>query len=393
MLDGLISLPWWGYIAAALCLTHITIAAVTLYLHRCQAHCAIVLHPLVAHFFRLWLWLTTGMVTKEWVAIHRKHHAKTETDDDPHSPHTRGIKTVFWQGAELYRDEANNAETLANYSHGTPDDWLEQHLYSRFSALGVSIMLIINFVLFGFVGISIWAVQMIWIPLFAAGVINGIGHYWGYRNFETEDGATNIVNLGLLIGGEELHNNHHAYPSSAKFSSKWWEFDVGWLYIQTLALLRLAKVRRRAPQPTRLNDKNKIDLDTAKALISSKLHVMADYAQQVTLPTFHAELPHFNGPYKKLLNQMRTALVREDSRMKPLQREHLQELLGTSESLKTVYEFRRKLQDLWNESYASHERMIQAIMQWCKEAEESGIKVLQEFAQSLRSYALQPVSA
>jgi len=393
MLDGLISLPWWGYIAAALCLTHITIAAVTLYLHRCQAHCAIDLHPLVAHFFRLWLWLTTGMVTKEWVAIHRKHHAKTETDDDPHSPHTRGIKTVFWQGAELYRDEANNAETLANYSHGTPDDWLEQHLYSRFSALGVSIMLIINFVLFGFVGISIWAVQMIWIPLFAAGVINGIGHYWGYRNFETEDGATNIVNLGLLIGGEELHNNHHAYPSSAKFSSKWWEFDVGWLYIQTLALLRLAKVRRRAPQPTRLNDKNKIDLDTAKALISSKLHVMADYAQQVTLPTFHAELPHFNGPYKKLLNQMRTALVREDSRMKPLQREHLQELLGTSESLKTVYEFRRKLQDLWNESYASHERMIQAIMQWCKEAEESGIKVLQEFAQSLRSYALQPVSA
>ena len=390
MLEGLITLPWWGYLALTLLLTHITIASVTLYLHRCQAHCAVDLHPFIAHFFRLWLWLTTGMVTKEWVAIHRKHHAKTETDEDPHSPHTRGIKTVFWQGAELYREEAKNLDTIKNYSHGTPNDWIENNLYSRFSALGVSITLIVNFVLFGFIGVSIWAIQMIWIPLLAAGVINGIGHYWGYRNFETEDGATNIINLGLLIGGEELHNNHHAYPSSAKFSSKWWEFDVGWLYIQTLSFLRLAKVRRRAPQPTRLIDKNKIDLETAKALISSKLHVMADYAQHVTLPTFHAELPQFNGQYKKLLNQMRTALIREDSRMKPLQREHLQELLGNSEALKTVYEFRRKLQDLWNETYASHERMIQAIMQWCKEAEETGIKVLQDFAQSLRSYALQP---
>ncbi len=393
MLEGFITLPWWGYLAITLLLTHITIASVTLYLHRCQAHCAVDLHPFIAHFFRLWLWLTTGMVTKEWVAIHRKHHAKTETDEDPHSPHTRGIKTVFWQGAELYREEAKNLDTIKNFSHGTPDDWIEKNLYSRFSALGVSITLIVNFILFGFIGVSIWAIQMIWIPLLAAGVINGIGHYWGYRNFETEDGATNIINLGLLIGGEELHNNHHAYPSSAKFSSKWWEFDVGWLYIQTLSFLRLAKVRRRAPQPTRLLDKNKIDLETAKALISSKLHVMADYAQQVTLPTFHAELPQFNGQYKKLLSQMRTALVREDSRMKPLQREHLQELLGNSETLKTVYEFRRKLQDLWNETYASHERMIQAIMQWCKEAEETGIKVLQDFAQSLRSYALQPISA
>lgn len=390
MLDGFITLPWWGYLALTLLLTHITIASVTLYLHRCQAHCALDLHPLVSHFFRLWLWLTTGMVTKEWVAIHRKHHAKTETTEDPHSPHTRGIKTVVWQGAELYQDEAKNPETLKNYSHGTPDDWLERRVYSRFSALGISITLIINFILFGFIGVSIWAIQMIWIPLFAAGVINGIGHYWGYRNFETEDGATNIVNLGLLIGGEELHNNHHAYPSSAKFSSKWWEFDAGWLYIQILTFFHLAKVRRRAPQPTRLIDKNKIDLETAKALISSKLHVMADYAQNVTLPTFNAELPQFNGQYKKLLNQMRTALVREDSRLKPLHREQLQKLLQNSESLQTVYEFRRKLQDLWNETYASHERMIQAIMQWCKEAEESGIKVLQEFAQSLRSYALQP---
>jgi stearoyl-CoA desaturase (delta-9 desaturase) len=230
---------------------------------------------------------------------------------------------------------------------------------------------------------------MIWVPLNAAGIINGIGHYWGYRNFETEDGSTNITNFGFIIGGEELHNNHHAYPSSAKFSSKWWEIDIGWFYIKLLSLFGLAKVRRRAPQPMRLLNKSIIDLETAKAMVTSKLHVMAEYAQQVTLPTFHAELPNFEERYKRLVNQMRTALVREDSRMKPLQHKQLQELLQNSEALHTVYEMRRKLQDLWNETHASHERMIQAIIEWCKEAEATGIKALEDFAQSLRGYALQ----
>lgn len=393
MLNGLITLPWWGYIVLTLILTHITIASVTLYLHRCQAHCALDLHPLIAHFFRFWLWAATGMVTKEWVAIHRKHHAKTETAEDPHSPHTKGIGMVFWQGSELYRAEAKNLQTLEHYSHGTPDDWIEHKLYSRFSYYGIVINFILNFILFGFIGITIWAIQMIWIPVTAAGVINGIGHYWGYRNFETEDGSTNIVNLGIIIGGEELHNNHHAYPSSAKFSSKWWEFDLGWLYIQLLSFMRLAKVRRRAPQPTRLINKDRIDLETAKAIITSKLHVMADYAHRVTLPTFRDELSSIDARYQKLMRQMRTALVREDSRLKPLHRKHLQELLQNSEALQTVYEFRRKLQELWNETHASHERLIQAIIQWCKEAETTGIKVLEEFAQSLRSYALQPAVA
>ncbi len=391
MLNGLITLPWWGYIVLTLILTHITIVSVTLYLHRCQAHCALDLHPLVSHFFRFWLWATTGMVTKEWVAIHRKHHAKTETVEDPHSPHTKGIGMVFWQGAELYREEAKNLQTLTKYGHGTPNDWIERNFYSRYGKFGVAVTFILNFILFGGIGITIAAIQMIWIPLFAAGVVNGIGHYWGYRNFETDDGSTNIVNLGLIIGGEELHNNHHAYPSSAKFSSKWWEFDLGWSYIQMLSLLRLAKVRRRAPQPTRLTDKDKIDLETAKAIISSKLHVMADYTKRVTLPTFQDELSSIDTRYQKLIRQMRTALVREDSRLKPLHRKYLQELLQNSEALQTVYEFRRELQELWNETYASHERLIQAIIQWCKEAEATGIKVLQEFAQSLRSYALQPV--
>ena len=390
MFNGLISLPWWGYIIVALILTHITIAAVTLYLHRCQAHCALDLHPIVSHFFRFWLWLTTGMVTKEWVAIHRKHHAKTETEEDPHSPHTRGIAKVFWQGAELYQEEAKNLETLENYGHGTPNDWLERNLYQHNNFIGLSICFALNVLIFGVLGITIWAIQMIWIPLHAAGIINGVGHYWGYRNFETDDGSTNITFLGIIIGGEELHNNHHAYPSSAKFSSKWWELDIGWLYIKLLCVFGLATVRRKAPQPTFVLNKEIIDLETAKAMVTSQLHVMADYAQKVTLPTFHAELPHFDGRYKKLVTQMRTALVREDSRMKPLHREHLQELLQNSEALHTVYEMRRKLQDLWNETHASHERMIQAIIDWCKEAEATGIKVLEEFAQSLRGYALHP---
>ncbi len=391
MLNGLVTLPWWGYILVALILTHVTIVAVTLYLHRSQAHCALDLHPMVSHFFRFWLWTTTGMVTKEWVAIHRKHHAKTETSEDPHSPHTKGIAKVFWQGAELYQAEAKNSETLEKYGHGTPNDWLERTLYSRHSALGITLCFFVNFILFGVIGLTIWAVQMIWIPLNAAGIINGIGHYWGYRNFETEDGSTNVSFVGLMIGGEELHNNHHAYPSSAKFSSKWWELDIGWVYIQLLSIIGLAKVRRRAPQPTHLMNKNIIDLDTAKAMVSSKLHVMAAYAHKVTLPTFHAELPNFENRYQKLVSQMRTALVREDSRMKESHREHLQDLLQNSEALQTVYEMRRKLQDLWGETHASHDRMIQAIIEWCKEAEATGIKVLQDFAQSLRGYALQPV--
>ncbi len=391
MLEGFVSLPWWGYVLLTLALTHCTTIAVTLYLHRCQAHCALELHPVAAHLFRFWLWATTGMITKEWVSVHRKHHATTETADDPHSPHMVGIGTVFWQGSELYREEAANPETLENYGHGTPDDWIERNLYSRFTFLGVIVILIVNLALFGTAGVLIWAVQMLWIPVTAAGVVNGFGHFWGYRNFETPDGSTNVVNIGVLIGGEELHNNHHAYPGSAKFSSKKWEIDTGWLYIQLLSFLRLAQVRRRAPQPVRVENKDKIDLETAKAIISSKLHVMADYAKHVTLPTFRDEWPGTDIRRKKLTRPMRTALVRENTRLKPSHRKHLQELLQNSETLHTVYEYRSKLQQLWSETYASHERLIQAITQWCKEAEATGILGLQIFAQNLRGYALQPV--
>ena len=390
MIEGLVTLPWWGYVLLTLALTHLTIISVTLFLHRCQAHCALALHPVPAHLFRFWLWATTGMITKEWVAVHRKHHANTETAKDPHSPHVLGIGMVFWQGSELYRAEAGNPETLENYGHGTPDDWIERNLYTRFSYLGVMLALTANLCLFGTVGVIIWAVQMLWIPVTAAGVVNGFGHYLGYRNFETPDGSTNVLNLGVIIGGEELHNNHHAYPGSAKFSCKRWEVDAGWLYIQLLSLLHLANVLRRAPEPMKGKNKDRIDLETARAIISSKLHVMADYAQHVTLPTFREEWSGIDSRYNKLMRQMRTALVREHTRLKPQHRKHLQELLQNSDALQTVYEYRSRLQQLWSETYANHERLIQAITQWCREAEATGIGVLQVFARNLKRYSLQP---
>src|SRR3989344_1934460 len=279
MLEGLIVLPWWGYIIVALVFTHITIAAVTIFLHRHQAHRALVLHPIVSHFFRCWLWLTTGMVTKEWAAIHRKHHAKVETPEDPHSPQQYGIGTVMWQGSELYRKEAKNRETLERYGHGTPDDWVERHVYTGRSKHGIALMFAINVVLFGPIGITIWAIQMIWIPVFAAGIINGIGHYWGYRNFEVADASTNIFPWGILIGGEELHNNHHTFGSSAKLSSKWWEFDIGWLYFRLMETVGLAKVKKIPPALSYNAAQQHIDIDTVRAVITARFQAMSHFAR------------------------------------------------------------------------------------------------------------------
>lgn len=286
---GLLQLPWWGYLVVLMIFTQLTIFSVTLFLHRCQAHRALTLHPIISHIFRFWLWMTTGMVTKEWTAIHRKHHARVETDEDPHSPQTKGIKEVFFRGAELYRFEAKNKETVERYGDGTPDDWIERHVYSRHSTLGVSLMLIINLLLFGTIGLSIWAIQMAWIPFFAAGVVNGIGHYWGYRNFECKDASRNIVPWGLFVGGEELHNNHHAYAASAKFSAKWWELDSGWVMIRLLQCFRLAKPRRILPRLKTLPSKTQIDTDTLKALITNRFQIMARYTGDVVVPMLREE--------------------------------------------------------------------------------------------------------
>ena len=396
MFEGLIALPWWGYIVVALTLTHITIAAVTIFLHRHQAHRALDLHPSVSHFFRFWLWLTTGMVTKEWAAIHRKHHAKVETPDDPHSPIQAGIRKVMWQGAELYRQEAKNGETMEKYGHGTPDDWLERNLYMRHSAKGIALMFVINVALFGPLGITIWAIQMIWIPIFAAGIINGVGHYWGYRNYEVADASTNIVPWGILIGGEELHNNHHTFGSSAKFSSKWWEFDIGWVYINMMEALGLARVKKIPPELICDSAKQRIDIDTVKAVITARFLVMSQFAREVMRHVHREELKKADRSDRAswaLLKHARRLMVREAALLDETTRKLLQRALENNQTLKTVYAMKQKLQDIWQRSAATQEHLLHALQEWCHEAEATGIEALQNFSQKLRTYTLVPVPA
>jgi len=387
MFTGVFDLPWWGYVVYALVVTHITIAAVTIFLHRHQAHRALDLHPLPSHFFRFWLWLTTGMVTKEWTAIHRKHHAKCETAEDPHSPQELGIRKVLWQGTELYRKESLNRETLERYGHGTPDDWIERNVYTAHSVLGVAALLILNFVLFGFVGITIWAVQMMWIPFFAAGVINGIGHYWGYRNFQPEDASRNIVPWGILIGGEELHNNHHAYASSARLSNRWYEFDVGWLYIRMLETLELAKVKKIAPKLKLDAAKTRCDLATVQAVITHRYEVLAKYAKSLR-QTCAGEIRELKARAVSVdLAALKRWLHIDASALSARERARLAEVINHSSVLATIYTMREELAAVWQRSTASKEQLLHQLEDWCRRAEASGIAPLQEFSRRLRCYA------
>lgn len=387
--NGLTRASAWEIIAFTAVVTHITIAGVTIYLHRCQAHRALDLHPIASHFFRFWLWMTTGMVTKQWAAVHRKHHAKCETDDDPHSPVTKGIKKVFWEGAELYRTEAKKQETMDKYGHGTPDDWLEHNVYTKHSAKGVALMLIIDLALFGIAGLAVWAVQMVWIPITAAGIVNGIGHYWGYRNFDCNDAATNIFPLGIIIGGEELHNNHHTFGTSAKLSSKWYEFDIGWMYIRMMEMVGLAKVKKVAPTPKFDRQKVVADLDTLQAVIANRYDVMAKYAKSVA-HTWQEEVQHLkekvNLEYHSL-KSTKKLLQSEPAKLAPPQKEQLSELLEHSKPLKTMHEMRIELAAIWDRSHASSDQLLGQLQDWCSRAEASGIKALQDFALRLRSYA------
>jgi stearoyl-CoA desaturase (delta-9 desaturase) len=389
-LNGLIDLPWWGYVVVALVLTHITIASVTIFLHRHQAHRALDLHPLPSHFFRFWLWLTTGMVTKEWAAIHRKHHARCETPEDPHSPQILGINKVLWEGAELYRAEAKNQETMEKFGRGTPDDWIERNLYSKYTKLGITIMFFIDVLLFGPLGITIWAIQMVWIPFTAAGVINGIGHYWGYRNFENEDAATNIIPWGILIGGEELHNNHHTFGTSAKLSYKWYEFDIGWMYIRILAALRLATVRKVAPKLLEGEAAPQIKLEQLQAIIANRYAVAARYARELKT-VYRGEiaklhLPEFNG--LNVARKMKVWLKQDAKDTPAAEREKLAMLLEKSAVLNTVYTMRQELSRLWERSTLSADELLKELQDWCARAEASGIEALQSFAKSLRRAAL-----
>ncbi|MDF2940244.1 MAG: oLE [Gammaproteobacteria bacterium] len=390
---GLLNLPWWGYIIFTLVSTHITMACITIFLHRGQAHRALDLHPIASHFCRFWLWFTTGMKTKEWVAVHRKHHAKCETIDDPHSPQVEGLSTVLWQGAELYRAEKKIPETLEKYGKGTPDDWLERHVYStKFlrGKLGIILLLYVDLLLLGGPGLIVWGVQMAWTPFFAAGIINGIGHYFGYRNFECPDAARNIIPWGIFVAGEELHNNHHTYGTSAKLSVKWWEFDIGWAYIKTLSILGLAKVKRLPPTPKALANKHEVDMDTLKAIINNRLQLLTRYMQEVIVPVFKSERKNTwdNIKYRSLCAKTKSLLKRNDALIKPEEMPHIDRALANSRTLAVVYEYRRRLQEIWSRTTASNAELLQALHQWCVEAEKSGIKQLQEFVAYIRSYHL-----
>ena len=388
--DGLTGASWWQIVVFTLVVTHITIAAVTIFLHRAQAHRALDLGPIPSHFFRFWLWLTTGMVTREWVAIHRKHHAKCETEDDPHSPVTRGIKTVMTRGAELYRAEAKNEETIKKFSHGVPDDWIERHVYSGRSVWGVSLMLIINVALFGVVGLSVWAVQMAWIPIWAAGVINGAGHYWGYRNFEATDASTNVSPWGLIIGGEELHNNHHTYPTSAKFSIKPFEFDIGWGYIRAMEMIGWAKVRKTAPQMKTGELKAVADKDTLEAIIANRYEVMARYARELrgACAAELAKLKDAGDQHSDKFNQFKAAkrwLHRDAEKIPAVYQAQLDGARAASPVLDKLVTMREELRQLWTRTNVSAEQLVHDLQAWCRKAEESGIAELKAFAQGLRA--------
>jgi stearoyl-CoA desaturase (Delta-9 desaturase) len=389
LFSGLLDLPWWGFVLAALALTHVTIAAVTIFLHRHQAHRALELHPVVSHFFRFWLWLTTGMVTKEWAAIHRKHHAKCEMVEDPHSPQVHGINRVLWLGVFLYVKESFNKETMERYGHGTPDDWIERNLYTRSPIFGVSILLAINMLVFGIVpGALIWLTQIAWIPFWAAGVINGIGHWFGYRSYGVNDASRNIVPWGILIGGEELHNNHHAYASSARLSSKWYEFDIGWLYIRIMETLGLATVKKVAPKPRFAAPKPAADLDTLHAVIANRYDVLSRYAKSVKR-TYRAEvdrLRHWSPSDAESLRALKRAVLRGQAAA-GVEHTRLADALKSSKALATVVAMRDDLAALWDRSSASKEQLLKQLQDWCHRAETSGVPPLVDFSHRLRSYA------
>ncbi len=383
------SVGGWGIVLYTLVVTHLTICGVTIFLHRAQAHRALELHAIPAHFFRFWLWLTTGMVTKEFVAVHRKHHAKCETDEDPHSPQTRGLKALLLTGVELYRAEAANPETLVKYGHNTPNDWLERHVYTGLSMLGVALMLIINVLLFGAIGLVVWAIQMVWIPVWATGVINGIGHYWGYRNFEAPDASTNVSPWGILIGGEELHNNHHTYATSAKFSVKPYEFDIGWAYIRGLEMLGLAKVRKTPPKLALGDVRPVADSKTLEAIIANRYEVMARYAKELRAACA-AELQQrkAQGRPTEQIGELKLAarwLHRDDERIPADLRPQLAHAVNANPTLAKLVAMREELRLLWTRTNVSAEQLVADLQAWCRNAEASGIEALAQFSMKLRA--------
>ncbi len=381
---GVLQWSGWSLFWYVMIMTHITIASVTIFLHRHQAHRALDLHPNVAHFFRFWLWLTTGMITKEWAAIHRKHHAKCETENDPHSPQMQGIQTIMWRGADLYKIESKNRETIEKYGQGTPDDWIENHLYDKYRWQGLGLMMIINLVLFGAMGGLVWAIQMVWIPITAAGIINGIGHYWGYRNYDCEDASRNISPIGLIIGGEELHNNHHTYATSAKLSSKWYEFDIGWFYIRCLETCGLANVKKTIPKIKSSHPRH-ISEDLVKTIVTHRYEIMSRYSKTLKA-AFNLEVQTMKSLAKEFADNHHW-LFKDEANLNPSQKARLETLMGVNERIKHLIEMRRELTQLWTKSTASREQLTEQLHHWCLKAEKSNLQLLQNFSQKLKTYA------
>ncbi len=382
---GLTGATWTTWLVYILIVTQLTVFTVTLFLHRNQTHRGVDFHPAVSHFFRFWCWLTTGMVTKEWVAVHRKHHARVETVDDPHSPRVYGIKEVFWNGVALYRRAAANKEDLEKYGRGTPDDWIEHHLYTRHPYWGPILMLIIDSALFGVVGVAIWAVQMLWIPFWGAGFVNGVGHWSGYRNFATSDTSTNLMPWGFWIGGEELHNNHHAFPSSAKFALRKWEFDIGWAVICGLNAMGLARIVRVAPSLDVRPNVKLPDAETLRAVLTHRFQALTDYHRQVILPTLNEETLRRGDNTRPLLpGRLRRALVDGGRWLDRDGRERLNAMVARRPTLATVCGFRARLVTLMEQR--GTDRALNGLQQWVNEAEQSGIRALQEFARHLKGY-------
>ena len=381
---GLVELPLWGYALVTFLTIQTMFLGVTLYLHRDQSHGGLILHPALRHVFRFWLWFSSGAVTKQWVAVHRRHHALADRQGDPHSPVVFGLRRVVFEGYELYRDAARDPETLRNYGRGTPEDWIERHVYSRHPYLGLVLFSAAHLLLFGVPAIMMLAVHLAAQPFFAGGIINGLGHAVGYRSFEMPTTATNLVPWALLLGGEELHNNHHAFPRSARFSVQRWEIDVGWLWIRLFSALGLAKARWIAPRPHFERRRRDLDADTVNALFVNRMHVLRDYARRVVLPVCR-ELARREGRgvpviAPKLLIR-HPALLAEEARRK------LRELLERYEVLRRVIEYRDSLQQLWNGTSANQARAVAQLREWCRRAEASGIRALREFALALPAYA------
>ena len=387
---GILGLGFWGYVIAGAIGVHITLIAITLYHHREQAHRSVDLHPALRHFFRFWLWMNTGVITKQWVAVHRKHHAMCERDGDPHSPQLVGLKTVLLQGAELYRQEARNPETVEKYGRGTPDDWVERHLYSRWPNVGVGLLFFVVVFLFGLPGIALYGFQLITMPLLAAGIINGLSHARGYRNFETEDASTNLWPLAVFVAGEELHNNHHAFPSSARFSQHPWEIDLGWLHLRLFAALGLARIRRVAPKPELVEGPSNPDIEALRSILINRMHVLRHYRKSVTFPVLRGEIRQYNGKARAPIRRAKRWLTRHPSLLDSQSQERLAELMEKYPSLKTVMEYRNELKALWETTDLSNERLLAELMRWCSRAEASGIKALEEFSAYLKSFRPSP---